>query len=386
MSRIRRQLTLCSVTAVAVAPLTACGENYDPCWLDADTAASLFSVTSIHQALNTEEATARTSGYTPIGEAEALGDTGCAYELSPESLGPDISVVLHRVPMKDWEEQVEADLARPFDEYLLEAEEDSDPRVFVEEWRDVSIVYSYDTARMILDEHLWWARYTSDSSMRGDRGSDAEPLMRYVAGSRGGTDIAEYEAWLEDEAAQMAAEAEAAAAEQAEQDYSVGHAAGLEDGQYEAIHGHPPQHYHRGLADRSDDWVRGFEEGKAEALAAGPPPGSLGEGEWAVDWEDEYAELFDNTQGPFDSIDPDQEEIPEDLWSDGYFMGFEDGFYDAEDFGDWMPTQSLYEPYGLDAGESAVYREGYSEGYREGFIQGWRESGKPESDLPVEAR
>ncbi|KUG57585.1 hypothetical protein [Nesterenkonia jeotgali] len=388
----RRAPAVCGIGALALGTLTACGEDYDPCWVDAETVAGLFSFSTVSQALNTEEPTVQTSGYTAT--ATELGETGCSYDLTPEESAPSVLLVLQR------EEEVDAER---FAQHQQEAEADDDSRVFVEEHREQTIVYSTEVARMIVGDHYYWARYTSSASLRADRGSDAQPLMQYVAGTQGGEDLEGYQAWLEEEALWQADEAEAAALHQAEIDHQDGYSAGLQDGEYEALHGYPPQGHHWELSERSEEWVRGFEEGKAEGLAAAPveapaspaeppppapeapaapEPPAPGQGDQLVEWEDEYEDQFSESQGPLDDAPGESALAPRE---EGFDLGLEEGRWAVEDGLTYTEDAEFWNLYTEEADRRA-FAEGYAEGYQQGYRAAWREAGRPEAELPAEAR
>lgn len=388
-----------AASTLAVVSLTACGSDYDPCWIDPEVMTEeIFITSTTYQAGSTWEPGPTVTDLRPTyDEATAEPDPEledvCVYTLTKDTsvipVHTQTRTEILRLGRFDNDDQAS------FDALVASVQDGGNHKEVVEEHRDVTIVYTVAEAQAIVGDHLYMASLSSETGGPGVEGRFTAPVMHYLAGTRVGTDHSGYEAWLQEENERAEEEAAAAAEEQAGQDYSDGHAAGMEDGEYEALHGHPPQHYHRDLASRSEDWISGFEEGKAEGLASGGALASGDDGQ-LIDLELDEAE-FGDPHGPFAQIEtgggPDSESAEmldpgteEEIFDEGFTTGLQVGAEHASLWGQWVPNAALFSVHYAGTDERTVFGEGFDEGYREGFLQEWQDSGKSVEDLPAEAR
>lgn len=388
-----------AVSALTLVSLTACGADYDPCWIEPQVMVEeIFMTHTTYQPGSTwEPAPAATDIRPTYDQATAEPDPEledvCVYTLTKDtSIVPthtETRTEILRLGRFDNDDQA------GFDSLVASVQDGTNHKEFVEEHREVTIVYTVDHAQAVVGDHLYMASLSSETAGPGDEGRFTAPVMQYLAGTRAGTDHTGYAAWLQEEAERAETEAAAAAEVQAEQDYSEGYAAGVEDGEYEALHGHPPQHYHRELNSRSENWISGFEEGKAEGLASG---GTLAgdTGEEFIDLEGEEEWLGD-PYGPFDHFETADEPhseltdlqdpgTDEEVFDEGFATGIQVGSEDASIWGEWLPNSAAFSLHYAGTEQRNIFSEGFMEGYREGFLQGWQDAGKSHDDLPAEAR
>lgn len=376
-----RHLAPLAATTLLLSTVTACGEDYDPCWIDPDVMAEeIFMTSTTQQTGGTwevgETVTSRSSTYDQVtAEIHEEDDLSCLYTLQKESMYGDRKDVLRLALIPDPDPEA-------FDEEIARVAAESTRDNFVEEYRDETIVYDQHNGRLMVDDRLYLATYQSSTLVLGMNGRDTAPVMRYIAGTRAGTDVSGYAAWLDEEVERAEQAAAAAQAERGEQDYAQGYATGLEDGELEAI---GEMFYERSLYDRSEEWLQGYEEGKAEGLASAPAQAGFDEfADMSLDVEEEFGEFFSDSPGPFDQ-GAQPIEIATDPHAEGHDWGQGDGYWHGADQAHFSPDPAPWNPYTEDP-EREEFILGYEEGYAQGYREGWLGVGHPEDELPEEVR